>query len=157
MNKAHIWQEVDTKMINLSEFLEEADLDDYDPDTDTGTVRYVEDLNQVRQALYDDIEAGIDPEEDLDQFLTRHQIDYDDVRHKDNRITLRIARILADISQVEAAQKLGVAQPTLRNWETGTTRFSPAMLRAMCKLYQVKPEDLAYDDESDDQPIYRAR
>ena len=77
--------------------------------------------------------------------------------HKDNRITLRIARILADISQVEAAQTLGVAQPTLRNWETGSTRFSPAMLRAMCKLYQVKPEDLAYDDESDDQPIYRAR
>ena len=223
-----IWQEVDTKMTNLAEFLEEADLGEYDPDTDTGTVRYIEDLSDVRRALYDDIEAGIDPDEDLDEFLTRHRIRFDDwtpitidwveiggglyvsrdfrygiravsqsgfatsrketwiltvrdsVKHlflprfstlekaqayaEDianesplQRITLKSARLLANLSQVEAAEKLGITQPTLANWETGATRFSPAALRAMCDVYNVLPEHLRYVGDSDDQPIYRAK
>lgn len=79
-----IWQEVDAKMMNLAEFFEEADLDDYDPDTDTGTVRYIEDLNEVRQAFFDDIEKGIESDvldqEPLDEFLKRHKIRFDDWR-----------------------------------------------------------------------------
>lgn len=73
------------------------------------------------------------------------------------KLTIKAARQIAGLSQEAAAKELGVVRATLTYWETGSTRFSPAMLRAMCKLYQVKPEDLAYDDESDDQPIYRAR
>lgn len=57
------------------------------------------------------------------------------------KISLEAARVNAKLLQKEAAEKLGVSNHTLCNWEKGKS-FPPAdKIVAICKLYSI-----AYDN-----------
>ena len=57
------------------------------------------------------------------------------------KITIKAARVNASLSQKEAADRLGVSNKTLGNWEKGIT-FPPAdKIPAICELYGV-PYDM---------------
>ena len=57
------------------------------------------------------------------------------------KITIRAARVNAGFSQKYAADRLGVSNKTLGNWEKGIT-FPPAdKIPAICELYGV-PYDM---------------
>lgn len=43
------------------------------------------------------------------------------VVERDFKITLKAARVNAKLSQAQAAEKLGVSEVTIRNWEKGVT------------------------------------
>lgn len=50
-------------------------------------------------------------------------------------ISIRAARINADLTQKQTAQLLGVTPATVSNWETGVTRVRLAALRALSEVY----------------------
>lgn len=57
------------------------------------------------------------------------------------KISIRAARVNVGLSQKEAADRLGVSNKTLGNWEKGIT-FPPAdKIPAICALYGV-PYDM---------------
>lgn len=57
------------------------------------------------------------------------------------QITLAAARVNAGYSQKEAAQKLGVSNCTLLNWEKGVSMPKANQITAICELYRV-PYDM---------------
>ena len=60
------------------------------------------------------------------------------------KISLRAARVNAGYSQKDAADRLGVSNKTLGNWEKGIT-FPPAnKILAICKLYGVSYDNLNF-------------
>lgn len=60
------------------------------------------------------------------------------------KITIRAARVNAGFSQKEAADRLGVSNKTLGNWEKGVT-FPPAdKIVAICELYGVPYDHLNF-------------
>jgi transcriptional regulator with XRE-family HTH domain len=60
------------------------------------------------------------------------------------KISLRAARINADYSQKEAADRLGVSNKTLGNWENGVTFPSADKIPAICELYGVSYDQLNF-------------
>lgn len=58
------------------------------------------------------------------------------------KITLRAARINANITQEEAAKKLGIANSTLSFIENGTASPRFKLVEKMCKLYGVNIENV---------------
>ena len=57
------------------------------------------------------------------------------------KMSIRAARVNVGFSQKEAADRLGVSNKTLGNWEQGIT-FPPAdKINAICELYGV-PYDM---------------
>lgn len=60
------------------------------------------------------------------------------------KISLRAARVNAGYSQKEAADRLGVSNKTLGNWENGIT-FPPAdKIPMICELYGVSYDNLNF-------------
>lgn len=60
------------------------------------------------------------------------------------KISLRAARVNAGYSQKEAADRLGVSNKTLGNWEKGVT-FPPAdKIPMICALYGVSYDNLNF-------------
>lgn len=60
------------------------------------------------------------------------------------KISLRAARINVGLSQKEAAERLGVSNKTMGNWENGIT-FPPAdKIAAICELYGVSYDHLNF-------------
>lgn len=60
------------------------------------------------------------------------------------KISLRAARVNAGYSQKDAADRLGVSNKTLGNWEKGIT-FPPAdKIPAICELYGVSYDNLNF-------------
>lgn len=60
------------------------------------------------------------------------------------KISIRAARVNAGYSQKEAADRLGVSNKTLGNWENGIT-FPPAdKIVAICELYGVSYDNLNF-------------
>jgi len=53
------------------------------------------------------------------------------------KITLKAARVNASLSQQEAAQRLGVAVSTLRNWEAGKTFPTQPKIEKLCEVYGI--------------------
>lgn len=72
------------------------------------------------------------------------------------KLTLKTARLLAGLTQTETARVMGVTQPTIISWETGTTRMSRDNLRMLVDLYGVTLDELSITLDDDDVPIYRA-
>lgn len=72
------------------------------------------------------------------------------------KLTLKTARHLAGLTQTETARVMGVTQPTIISWETGTTRMSRDNLRKLVDLYGVTLDELNITLDDDDVPIYRA-
>lgn len=55
---------------------------------------------------------------------------------------LRAARLAKDLSQVEAAARLGMSQPYLAMLERGQRRLTPKLARRAAKLYGLAPTDV---------------
>lgn len=53
------------------------------------------------------------------------------------QISLKAARVNANLGQKEAAEKLGIAVSTLRNWETGKTYPNKLQIDKLCMLYNI--------------------
>lgn len=53
------------------------------------------------------------------------------------KITLKAARVNANLSQAEAAAKIGVAVSTLKNWETGKTFPTQPKIERLCDVYGI--------------------
>ena len=58
------------------------------------------------------------------------------------KITLKALRINADLTQDEAASKLGVSRVTLQNWEANRTFPNISHLTKMCQLYDCTLDDV---------------
>ena len=61
------------------------------------------------------------------------------------KMSLKALRVNAKMSQQEAAQKLGVSQKTLCNWENGNTFPDQRMIEKICELYGVSYDFINFD------------
>ena len=60
------------------------------------------------------------------------------------KMSIRAARVNANLSQKEAADRLGVSNKTLGSWENGIT-FPPAdKIPLICELYGVSYDNLNF-------------
>lgn len=59
------------------------------------------------------------------------------------KITLKAARVNANLSQQEAARRIGVAASTLRNWEAGKTFPNQPKIEKLCEVYGI-PFDVLF-------------
>ena len=60
------------------------------------------------------------------------------------KITIRAARTNVGLSQKEAADRLGISNKTLGNWENGVC-FPPAdMIPKICELYGMSYDNLNF-------------
>ena len=59
-------------------------------------------------------------------------------------ITLRAARVNKQMTQVEAAKRLGIAVDTLRQYESGNTFPDVPMIRKIEELYSVSYNDINF-------------
>lgn len=53
------------------------------------------------------------------------------------KISLKAARVNANLSQQDAAERLGVAVSTLRNWEAGKTYPTKPKIDKLCEVYGI--------------------
>ena len=60
------------------------------------------------------------------------------------KITLKAARINKGMTQIEAAELLGISCATLRSWEKGTTTPSLPLLDALIHLYEIRYDDINF-------------
>ena len=60
------------------------------------------------------------------------------------RISLKAARVNAELSQKEVADKLNVSNKTVCSWENGETYPSAEKIDALCKLYGVSYDDIKF-------------
>ena len=58
------------------------------------------------------------------------------------KITLKAARINADLTQQEVADKLGVSKHTIFNWEGGITKPKKHTLMVLASIYNVNVDDI---------------
>ena len=56
------------------------------------------------------------------------------------KISLAAARVNAEFSQNELAEKMGVSRSTIINWESGKTKIGTAQLHYFCEICGV-PEN----------------
>lgn len=54
-----------------------------------------------------------------------------------NQISLKAARVNAELTQLEAAKRLGVCKSTIMNWESGKSSPTADNLKALCEVYQM--------------------
>ena len=54
---------------------------------------------------------------------------------KNIKISLAAARVNANMTQSQVAERIGVSKPTLINWEKGKTKIPFASLVELCKIY----------------------
>lgn len=57
-------------------------------------------------------------------------------------ISLKAARVSADLTQKEIAEKLGVTRKSVQNWEKGRTNIKKAHLIAYCAVTGFTPDDI---------------
>lgn len=58
------------------------------------------------------------------------------------KITLEAARVNADLTQDELAEKMGVTRQTVINWEKGRTEMKTAYLFLFCSITGFKEDDI---------------
>lgn len=56
------------------------------------------------------------------------------------QISLKAARVNAELTLEQAAEKLGVTKQTMINWEKGRTAPKPAEFEYLCKIYAAPRE-----------------
>lgn len=64
------------------------------------------------------------------------------------RITLAAARVNAGLTQKGVCERLGMAEKTLINWESGKTLPSVDNAQKLCDLYGVKLDDINFCPKS---------
>lgn len=63
------------------------------------------------------------------------------------KITLKVARVNAGLTQSQVAKKLAVDRATMINWESGKTSPTLDNAQRMCRLYGISIADLAEPTE----------
>lgn len=63
------------------------------------------------------------------------------------KITMKAARVNAGLTQAEAANRIGVAQSTLKNWENGATCPKIPYFMKLCKVYDVPCDSIFFEDK----------
>lgn len=58
-------------------------------------------------------------------------------------ISLRAARVNAELSQAEVSKVMNVDRQTILNWEKGKTRIGTSQLAMLCQIYKM-PSDFIY-------------
>ncbi len=58
------------------------------------------------------------------------------------KISLRAARVNADLTQQEVADKIGVSKHTIINWERGRTKPKKHILIALSSIYGIDIDSL---------------
>lgn len=53
------------------------------------------------------------------------------------KITLKAARINANLKQEQVAIKLGVTESTVSRWENGKTKVPKKYIDNLCKIYNI--------------------
>ena len=61
-----------------------------------------------------------------------------------HKISLKAARVNADLSQKEAAKALKVSNKTLHRWENGDSSPSAKYIDAICDLYKMSYDDIKF-------------
>lgn len=57
------------------------------------------------------------------------------------KVSMKAARINADLTLIEAADKIGVSISTVKNWEAKKTFPNQPMIEKICEVYSV-PYDM---------------
>ena len=60
------------------------------------------------------------------------------------KMTLKAARVNAGFTQKGAAERLGISNKTLCNWENGLTMPSIQQVQRLCDLYGVTYDNLIF-------------
>ena len=60
------------------------------------------------------------------------------------RITLKAARVNANLNQYQAAKKLGVSRETISNWENGKSSPSTAKFKDIERVYGIKYDSIIF-------------
>ena len=60
------------------------------------------------------------------------------------KITLRAARSNANLTQAEAAKKIGVSRDTIANWENGKTSRSVGKFKQIEAVYGISYDELDF-------------
>lgn len=55
---------------------------------------------------------------------------------------LKILRVMANLTQAEAATAVGVTQAALSDWENGKYKPSPAVISKLAEAYRVTEADI---------------
>ena len=58
------------------------------------------------------------------------------------KISLKAARVNANLSQEEVARKMKKSKVTINNWENGKTEIDHGNLNELCRLYSVTMDDI---------------
>lgn len=66
------------------------------------------------------------------------------------RLSLKAARVNAELTQKEVAKILNVEEKTVWNWENGKTFPKPPQINALCELYGVKYDYIRFSNDSND-------
>ena len=53
------------------------------------------------------------------------------------QISLKAARVNANLTQAEVAKRLHKSKQTIANWESGKTKVSAADLLVLCDMYKI--------------------
>lgn len=59
------------------------------------------------------------------------------------KVSIKALRVNAELSQQEAADKIGVAPRTLQNWENGVTYPTAVQLVSICSVYNCTMADIS--------------
>ena len=59
------------------------------------------------------------------------------------KVSIKALRVNAELSQQEAADKIGVAPRTLQNWENGATYPTAVQLVSICSVYNCTMADIS--------------
>ena len=65
------------------------------------------------------------------------------------RISLKAARVNANMTQDEVARRLSKTKPTIVNWENGVTEIKYNDLRELSELYQMPIEYINLPDRKE--------
>lgn len=60
------------------------------------------------------------------------------------KMSLKAARINANLSRIDAAKKLGVSVDTLFNWENGKTFPNVPQIAKIEEIYNVQYKDISF-------------
>lgn len=60
------------------------------------------------------------------------------------KVTLKAARVNANLSRTEAAKRLGISVDTLFNWENGKTFPNVPQIEKIQEVYNVEYKDISF-------------
>ena len=63
------------------------------------------------------------------------------------KVSMKAMRVNRDMTQREAAEKIGIRRETLQSWEAGRTFPQAQKLKALCEVYRCKMDDIFLPDK----------